>query len=230
MTEIGTILVVLWLLLKRDGRPKGPTFTGEFVPPSPGEPTTPLEVWKGFIADEPTVQRGYRVKKGEVFYGANGIVARALAKAYGRPATVQERVSYYRAMGRVRSNWRTTGTLRGPGTGEVEAFTIRNADGATVEGTMEAALEPVNDSWALALAQGHLPRRLIQWGRTQSGHAAPRSDWKELASSLNRTYGCVWLPPLSAMDAGEDVTWSPEYDWPTALYHSVGTTWEEWVP
>lgn len=241
MVEIGIVALALYLLLRGGGKqpkPFDPNVVQPGVnkppepppPPEPGDAPDPLEVWQPLVAPEPTVGRGYRIRKDEVFYGSDGIVARALTKALGRVPSTDERVAYYRAIGRVRSNWRLYGTLRGAKTGDVEAFNVRNADGEIVEGTITGALLPWHDSWPLSLADGRLPRRLIDWRRKGDGKLRAVPDAAEIAASGNRLFGVVWLPPLDAMQAGVETTYRADLDWPGELYAAAGTTWEEWVP
>jgi hypothetical protein len=205
------------------GKTLGDLDPDEPDPPEPGEVKTPLQIVQSFVAADPTVGRAYRIKKDEIFYGNNGIGTRALRKHYGREPTTDEKVDYYRATGRVRSNWRLYGVANGGG--NTERFNIRNSQGVVVQGTLRVAWLPRHDVWIQAVQAGKLPRRLINWT-----NGNPVGNAAAIAASGNRTWGTIVLPPIEAVAAGLDVTDTAAFDWPAELYTSAGTTWETWVP
>lgn len=220
----------------KDG-PLGPLLTGELdVPEQPtDQPDAPsiATLLGELIKPVPTVGFGYRIKFGENLYGTDGIIARALLPALGRMPSAQERMDYYRAICRVRSNWRLYGTIAVDTTPSVERVDIQNPDGVVVVGTMTAASCPWHDSWGAAAIAGVLPSRLIMWTRKQGGgkcNLRPLGDWEAKLHGGSRVSGTLFLPPVSAMVAGLGVSASAAFDWPPELYAAVGTTWEAWTP
>lgn len=226
MWKLAVAAGLVWLFWPRVAKAKPTEDPTE--PDEPSDEPTIIAVIEPLISDAPRPGAAYQVRQGEILYGNGGIIARAL-RSVDASDTGADRVAYYQAITRVRSNWRLYGTLRGPHTPAIERVVVRSAAGDVDTGTITAALCVRHDRWLSAAAQGDLPARLIGWTRSQATGACAsvrnRQGWQSLRHG-SRTYGLLWLPPLEAVDLGLDVTDRPDMDWPAALYEAAGTTWE----
>lgn len=199
--------------------------------PPTDEPTL-FNEWKKFVKPSPEQSAGYTIRKGDVLLGNNGVIAKVYRDA-GQPngGTGAERKAYLQAITRVRSNWRTAGTMVSSFTPPIQRVEVRSPSGEVGIGTIGAAFLPWHDGWGAATAQGDLPARLIGWTRNpNTGQPRTAPDWKEKKHSAVRRYATLWLPGLECADLGMDVSQSPQCDWPSTLYNLAGTTWNAWVP
>lgn len=226
---IGGLLYLFWPRKARAADVLVQDLPGDDDDDDPDAPTI-RDVIDPLISDTPRLNAAYQIKAGDILYGDNGVISRALRDA-GESDTGADRVAYYKAIGRVRSNWRLYGTLMTTATPAVERVQVRSASGEVALGTITAALCSRHDRWLTAAAQGELPVRLIGWTRSAAqGKCASirnRSGWQQLVHGDKRAYGLLWLPPIEAVDLGMDVTDRPDMDWPAALYTAAGTTWED---
>lgn len=206
-------------------------------PPEPPEPpldpigpvvltTGALEIWTSLVRPTPTLNAGYQLKPGENLYGNGGVIDRAL-KSAGMSSTGSARRAYYVAAGRVRSTVRLYATSASHLiASHVERYTVQQADGSTVAATWSPATCPWHDRWPQAMQAGEKPNRLIAWSRQNPvgpcGGLLATGGWQQLLHGVGRTFGCVWLPDASAIDAGLDVTANDAFDWPPELWSALG--------
>ncbi len=229
------IAALAFLALSGDAKAAPPTDEPTDEPPTDEPPTdepTLFTTWRTLTKGAPQEKSGYTVRKDETLLAANGVIARVF-KAAGQAngGTGAERIAYLHAITRVRSNWRTYGTMSTGFTPPITRVDIRDAQGNIVSGTIGGAMMPWHDGWFAATTQGDLPARLIQWNRNpNTGMLRSVGDWKAKKHSTTRRYATLWLPPIDCMDLGMDVSESPQCDWPAALYQLAGTSWQGWSP
>lgn len=216
----------------QDDDPVAPPDTPVVVvdPPPPPPPGITLQsVWGALMSASPEPGRGYQVKAGDVLLGASGLIAMAL-QAGGEAATAAARTAYYQATTRVRSNWVLYATDQPPG---VERVSVTGQDGATVTGSITAALLPVNDSWGASVQQGQLPRRLIKFARQWQGNSrvvVPAPGYQGFMHGGARTYGTIFFPSLSCIGKGPAAIQDATCDWPVLLWTAAGQAQGSWVP
>ena len=224
------------LALSGDAKAKGvdePTDEPpEDEPPKDKPDPTLFTTWGGLVKRVPQQNAGYSVRQGDTLLGPTGVIARVF-KSAGKPGggTGAEKRAYLQAITRVRSNWRTAGTLSTGFTPAIVRVDVRDSEGNVVSGTIGGAMMPWHDGWKEATRQGDLPARLIQWARNpNTGGLRAVGDWEEKKHSAVRHYATLWLPSIDCADLGMGVSESPQCDWPAALYQLAGTSWLGWSP
>lgn len=247
MSKGKTIALVAAGLFLIGGKSKAASAKTPDLPPPPksddDEPDQPIivlppakvvtlgDVFADNVRPTPTPGFAYVVRKGDRALGSGGIADRALKSAgFANPTGAQRQV-YYQAMTRVRSNWRLYGTMATGFDGQSERVSVMDTNGNSVNGTILAAFNKVNDNWQAATQAGQLPARLINWNRNKNtGNAVPIGGWQGKLHGGSRQYGVLMLPTMKCATEGVTVSHNPQCDWPTGLYTMAATTYGAWVP
>lgn len=194
------------------------------IPPA----ATPLATFASIVKPTPIPGAAYQVVKGDIFGGANGIVARALTVGLGRIPSQAERSQYYKTMTRERTNFSLYGVQDKTGA----KVLVTGDDGQSVTGSITSAMLKMHDSWSDAMEEQEMPVRIVGFNRgpknpnkpnAVQGGVQPITGWQNMIHGLPRAYGVVMLPGMHCMGVANPFA-DESCDWPPQLFTSLGIT------